>query len=147
MSLTHARHAGRKRTELRAIVESETSRRYAIRIDSLFLFLFLLLHYVLVRVSRLLRAALLSSSRSTERSDREAHRRSARRYKFHLSSRFFFLQRDPGIYERGCNYYVRMRDLRSRHVVCILLVARNHFMIRRAKSAGMKTSNTITGEG
>lgn len=90
----------------------------------------------------------------------ETHRRHGeKKYKFHLSSFFIFScfsSSSPCVIpEYECDsqaatadYYVRMRDLRScSRIVCILLVARNRFMICCVKTVEMKTSNTITGEG
>jgi len=64
----------------------------------------------------------------------ETHRRSTgttKKYKFYLSSFFAEYRIHTQFASRECDYYVRMRDSRSCRIVCILLVARNRFMILR----------------
>lgn len=142
LSIMHARHASRKPTERpraapcdRRIRNFSTLR--ATLLSPLPFFFILLLITLRARASfappRELRFSVESISAARGRSE-IARCIADRRGDINFILPSCFSCRDSGVYERGsrdarCNYYVRMRDLRSRHVVCILLVARNRFMI------------------
>lgn len=138
----------KKRSSGSRTPRGDMSRRYKLLSD-IFFFLFLfILRYVLARVPLLRRA--FPSNRSRDRPPSSIRKkRNALPISRHGEEIFIYLSSLSSCFSsrfrstsavRDCDYYVRMHDPRSCcHIVCILLVARNRFVIRWIKTAEMKT--------